>query len=274
MAALFHALWNFVVRKVYGDLTVLWLALCSACFLFLPPLLYVVLNCNALEQINSSFGYVIGTGILHALYFILLSRAYKYFEISTVYPIARGTGVGLTAIFAWILLKEEFSFAGLLGVCLIITGILIFSLQSCKGLRKMTGLNESFCVGIIIAAYSLIDKNGVNRTHPILYIWLMCLISLAIIGPIVIHHNQFKISNVFRRYKKYIFSIGLGSIGTYLMILYAFKKGPASYIVASRESSVIVGALLGFIFLKEKPSFYKILAITAITAGLVCIKLV
>jgi len=63
-----------------------------------------------------------------------------------------------------------------------------------------------------------------------------------------------------------------GSIGTYLMILYAFTKGAASYIVAVREFAVVLGALLGIVFLKERLTFAKFSAIVAITLGLVFIK--
>ena len=44
------------------------------------------------------------------------------------------------------------------------------------------------------------------------------------------------------------------SIRTYLMALYAFAKGAASYIVAVRELAVVLGALFGIVFLKERLS--------------------
>jgi len=63
-----------------------------------------------------------------------------------------------------------------------------------------------------------------------------------------------------------------GSIRTYLMILYAFTKGAANYIVAVREFAVVLGALFGIVFLKERLTLAKFSSIVAITLGLVFIK--
>ncbi len=46
-----------------------------------------------------------------------------------------------------------------------------------------------------------------------------------------------------------------------------------SYIVAFREFAVVIGSLLGFAFLGEKMTLYKVLGILLVTAGLVCIKI-
>ncbi|MBW1815232.1 MAG: hypothetical protein JRJ39_16735 [Deltaproteobacteria bacterium] len=56
--------------------------------------------------------YMITTGCIHAVYFTLLGISYQHGEISLVYPIARGSGVGLTAIFASLIFAEKFSLLG------------------------------------------------------------------------------------------------------------------------------------------------------------------
>ena len=73
--------------------------------------------------------------------------------------------------------------------------------------------------------------------------------------------------------RTYGIAIGLGSIITYLLILFAFRQGPASYIVAVREMSVVIGSVMGFVFLREQLTLRKIAGIIAITAGLVLIKI-
>jgi uncharacterized membrane protein len=59
----------------------------------------------------------------------------------------------------------------------------------------------------------------------------------------------------------------------YLIILYAFQQSDVSFVVATREVSVVFGSILGFIFLKEKITFPKIVGIVSVTTGLVIIKL-
>ena len=66
--------------------------------------------------------------------------------------------------------------------------------------------------------------------------------------------------------------IGVASLGTYFLILYAYTQGPVGYIVAVRESSVVLGALLGWVFLQERLTLLKATGILAIVGGLVLIK--
>jgi uncharacterized membrane protein len=63
-----------------------------------------------------------------------------------------------------------------------------------------------------------------------------------------------------------------GSVKTYLMVLFVFTKGAVSYVVAVREFDVVLGALVGIVFLKERLIPAKLYAIVAITSGLVFIK--
>ncbi len=67
--------------------------------------------------------------------------------------------------------------------------------------------------------------------------------------------------------------IGVGAMGTYLLILFAFPLEQASYIVAVREFSIVVGALLGAVFLTERLTPPKILGIAAIAGGLILVRL-
>jgi uncharacterized membrane protein len=73
--------------------------------------------------------------------------------------------------------------------------------------------------------------------------------------------------------KKYSLIIGLGSIGTYLIILFVFQMTQVSYVVAARESSVVFGAILGIMFLKEGCSTQKIFSIVCIIIGMLLIKI-
>jgi uncharacterized membrane protein len=77
----------------------------------------------------------------------------------------------------------------------------------------------------------------------------------------------------YQHLKTAICLIGMGSICTYLLILFTFRLGQVSYIVAVREFAVVIGALLGFLVLKERFTLGKFLGIVAITIGLVLVKM-
>ena len=115
-AAIGHALWNFVAYKVAGNVVVMWLSFASGILFVMPLCAYIWWQGTPLTLSWPAGICFLATGIFHALYFALLARAYEHGEISTVYPIARGSGVGLTAwwpISAWARIFRCWAQAGL-----------------------------------------------------------------------------------------------------------------------------------------------------------------
>ncbi|MCJ7773971.1 MAG: DMT family transporter [Desulfobacterales bacterium] len=270
-----HAGWNFAARKVSGNFIVLWFSLWVGC-LFLLPIAIGVLFKTGLNQTIQTSGipFIVVTGLIHAVYFTLLGISYKHGEISTVYPIARGSGVGLTAIFANLIYFEKISLLGAFGITLISLSILFMGFSSTHSAAKTKPLTASLCLGITISAYSLVDKMGVLYVHPVIYIWFLFFIPAIVLTPFIFWQYHDTVISTVKTHFKFALIIGIGSIITYLMILIAFKMGPLSYIVAVREFAVVFGALAGLIFLKEKFSIIKIIAIICITIGMICIKIV
>lgn len=115
------------MRSVQGDFTVIWLGSTSGAVLISPVGLWLLWNDpQVFAATVATLLCVVGTGVSHAAYMGLLARAYERGEISVVYPIARGTGVGVTAIAAVILLDEPLSGIGGLGILLVILGVLMY----------------------------------------------------------------------------------------------------------------------------------------------------
>jgi uncharacterized membrane protein len=101
----------------------------------------------------------------------------------------------------------------------------------------------------------------------------MFLIAGIALTPLLIRRYRGIPWQVAKQYSGYAAVIGIGSVGTYLIILFAFTKGPVGYIVAVREFAVVLGALAGIILLKERFTMAKALAICAIVIGIISIKL-
>lgn len=272
-AAFVHAVWNFIARKAAGNLVIIWLALLAGCLALLPGIAFFAgVGKLSLDVPAPAFGYVIATGLLHSVYFYLLARTYEKGEISVVYPILRGSGVALTAILAGFILGEEISPAGLAGIVLVVSGILMMGVSFFRRGVEAAPYGFALCVGLSIAAYSLVDKVGISRMTPVLYIWFMFLIAAVALWPLVLKHHGGEVLHTARSHPGYVMTIGIGSIGTYLMILFALQLTPVSYIVAAREFSVVVGALLGVVLLREKMTILKAAAIVSITSGLFFIR--
>lgn len=273
-ASVLHALWNYVARRVSGDLTVLWMGWCFGCLVLMPAVVAVcVFHDGPLIISREAWGYVIATGILHAIYFYALSAAYRYGELSLVYPISRGSGVGLTAVFALILLKETISPLGATGVALVITGIMVISTPAMARLRHSKSVVLALSVGCVIASYSLVDKVGVGQVQPVLYIWLMSALSILLMWPVVLRKNRFSFARVFQLHRKEIIAVGMGASVAYLLILYAFRQGMVSYVVATRELSIVFGTALGVTLLRERLTLPKVVATLMIVGGAILLKI-
>ena len=273
-AAVGHALWNFAARRVKGNQVALWLALSAGCLLLLP-LVAIMISRRGLYELTTPTGvaYMIATGLIHVAYFLFLSRAYEKGEISVVYPVARGSGSGFTALLAWLILGEEISPSGAAGIALIFAGIMLMGAPALRSPASLHGFKSVLGVGASIVTYSLVDKVGVSKVNPILYIWAMAFIVVLVMAPGIYRHHRHTFRQTAKENWRYIAFMSVGILGTYLMILFAFTLGPVSYIVAAREFSVVVGSILGFVFLKERPYPAKIVAIAAIAAGMILIKI-
>jgi len=271
LAALCHAGWNFAARRASGNFGILWLGICIASVCMTPIALFVARD-TGWETIPTPTAWVcvVATGVIHAVYFVLLARAYEGGDISVVYPVARGSGIGVTAVLAGLFLGEEIGLTGGAGIALISVGILAMGWPRRDGPRP--NLIMALAVGATIPAYSVIDKVGVSLVHPVVYVWLMFVQSALLTAPRALRRHGDQLRRALGSYLRPALIVGLGSMTTYLTILFAYRLGPVSYIVAARELSVVVGAGLGVAFLGERLTGTKALAIVAIALGLVALK--
>ena len=276
ISATLHATWNFVARRTGGNLTISWWSLWISCLFLLPFVLNVAATQGILEfvdMLSVGWWYILATGIIHTIYFWLLARAYKFGEISIVYPIARGSGIGLTGFLGWLILDENLNLPGIIGIGSICLGIFCIAFPLVKQTNSVKkGLISALGVGATIVSYSLIDKVGVNIVNPIVYIFGMFFLSGAFLTPFVIRKNAETLYTQLKSFWGSAIVISIGSTGAYLMILFAMTMGKIGYIVALREFAVAIGVILGFTFLKETITPRKVVALFMIICGLIFIK--
>src|SRR5215218_9162823 len=106
LAAICHATWNLLARRANEKLAFLWCGNLVSSILFLPLGAWLLLT----EPIPLLGWAVVGiSAILEALYYWTLAQAYRYGDLSLVYPIARGTAPILVPLLAAALLGERLS---------------------------------------------------------------------------------------------------------------------------------------------------------------------
>lgn len=267
-AALLHAVWNTSIKRVSGQYGVLWLGLWLGS---LVSGLGAALAGAPLTGFEEGWPWVAATGIIHGVYFILLAVTYRFADMTIAYPVARGTGVALTALTARFWLREHVSALGWTGIVAVTFGILALAFHGRLAAARRS-VRYAAAVGVSIAAFSVVDKVGVAHVSPA---WLVaCIFGLSalIITPHGLLYYRADIAKAAGSLKKYVAVFGLGSALNYFAILWAYQYAQASYVTALREFSVVIGCLLGFYVLREPITRMKVVGILAILSGLVCIR--
>jgi drug/metabolite transporter (DMT)-like permease len=269
LSALVHAVLNFFIKKVSGNFTLYWYGL-ALINIFIFAYSLCTFDVGTLTKNNIII--LVLSAVVNAVYFIVVSYSYVLEDISVVYPIARGTGVVGAALFSFFLLRETISPLTLLGIIITVAGILLIGFGKTNISHNIKPYLLAVCTGVLILAYTIIDKIAVRSIDPVFYSSTITLLAIIPLSGIA-HKTGFKntVSMVKKHFKEVVI-IGIGAAGGFLLILYAMRSEQASYIIPVREVSVVFAALLGFIFLKEKATPLKLSGIICITAGLILVK--
>ena len=273
-AAVAHAGWNLLAKPAAGGAAFVWLCAVAATLLYLPALVL------ALAADRGALGWTAlalmgGSGVLHALYFVGLQRAYATGDLSVVYPLARGTGPLLSATAAIAFLGERPSAVALAGATLIVAAVFALIRRSEDGTAAV-GQGTVFAVltGAAIAGYTLWDKRAVDAEglSPIVYYWGTNLATTALLTPVALRRRE-ALRRAWATSRARAAGVGLLSPLAYVLILYALARAPVSAVAPARESSIVVGTLLGIFVLGEGDRRRRLAAAAAILLGVVVLTL-
>jgi drug/metabolite transporter (DMT)-like permease len=269
-AAVLHAGWNALTKRAADPVVFLWWVGLLASALYAPIALVILFRDGFTA---AAIPFVLGTIVLHALYFFALGRAYTTGDYSLVYPIARGLGVALVPIAALALWDERLSPLGTLGVTLVATGIFFLHWRPGAWTRAAflaSGTGWALATGVLIASYSLLDKAGVARLHPFAYIWLMEMGSCALLTPVALAKRG-PMRREWRANRATIAAAALMSPTGYLLVLFAFQFSKTGYVVAAREMSIVLSAVIGSVWLKEGGLGRRLAGAVVVLAGVACV---
>lgn len=276
-AAAIHAAWNALAKRAHHPIAFLWSSVALAT-LVLAPLGLRYLPAEGIPA--SAVPFVIATTLIHAVYFYALARGYASGgDLSLVYPIARGLGVALVPVIALLLLDERLSLLGALGVALVVAGIAAISLVTAgegrvrgNDRRLATGTGWAILTGLTIAAYSLVDKVGVSHLHPLPYLGLLGVGMTLLLAPVV-WRARVAFVHEWRVNWRAILVASTLNLTSYLLVLFAFRLAKAGYVVAARESSIVLSVLIGWLWLGEGGLGRRLIGAAVVLAGVVCVTL-
>ena len=255
-SAFLHAFWNYLAKKSRNKIAFIWWFIFAAGIFYFPMFLYFF---PGMKISATGWGCIVATGILHTLYFFFVGSSYELGDLSVVYPLARGFGPFWVPILAVVILGEQLSIPGIIGIVFVVVGIYVIHLKSFSfktvfgpftAIRNTASI-WALLTGCTIAAYSLVDKVGVQSVHPAVYIYFMFLIPLLFLTPYVLVKQRKTLKPEWQINKGPIMVVGFLVVFTYLLILFAMQTSNVSYVVAAREVSIVFSASFGIMWLGE-----------------------
>jgi drug/metabolite transporter (DMT)-like permease len=254
-AALVHAVWNMLLAGARDSQAATGVAMAIGCLAFAPVAL-LAWNVRA-----GAWPYVGASAVLELLYFALLALAYSRFELSAVYPLARGSAPVIVLLVSAIALGASLSFWAVLGILLVAAGVV---------LARGAGAGQpllALAVGAAIAGYTLVDKEGLRHADPLPYL------ELVLVVPAVAY-----LAWIGRRRARAALGwrsavAGVGMFGAYALVLAALRLAAAAPVAAVRETSIVIAVVLGALVLHEPVGRRRSLGAVAIVAGVAAIAL-
>lgn len=268
--ALLHACWNALIRgstdrTLDTVLVVACAAVIAACALPFAPL-----------PAPASWPFLIASGLIHVIYFMLVAQSYRHGDLSFAYPIMRGSAPVVSAVAAALLLTEYPSAGGWMGVLLISGGIMLLAADSWRtGAFQGRAALFALATAAIIVVYTLTDGIGARLSQQAAAYtgWMFVLTAIPLVA-IFLARNGRATCSYFRRHWHRGLLGGACTLGSYGLALWAMTQAPIALVAALRETSVIFGALIAATLLDERLSRVRWTAIAVVTVGAVVIKLV
>jgi len=256
-AAFLHAFWNLLLARARDPEGATAVALVSSVLVF-APVTAIVWKVEA-----SVWPFIVVTSLLQLLYFVLLATAYTKAELSIVYPIARGTAPVLVLIVGVVALGAGASAAQAAGVCLVGFGVIL--VRGLRGHADLVGTGFALAIASTIAAYTLVDKRGIEHAGPIPYLELgMLPASLGYAALVLARRGRAPIRAELRLAPVVA---GITSFGAYVLVLAALSRASAASVAAVRETSIVIATAAAARILRERVDKTRLVGAAVVVAG-------
>ncbi len=265
-AAVTHASWNALAHAIKDQLLAFTLvcvggALCGLLLICLAPVPAV-----------GAWPFLLASVAVHLAYMTLLMRSFRLGDFSQMYPVARGTAPLVVTVLAAVFLGERpgvWQTTGVVVASCGLAGVALWGLRGGSGAPRWPALAAALGTGLAIASYTVIDGVGVRASGSSLGYtgWLLLIQGWEIpLFALARHRGEFvawlrpvAIRGLFG---------GALSVIAYGLVLWAQTRGDLAPISALRESSIIVGAIIGSVFFNERFGRPRLIGAVLMVAGI------
>jgi len=269
-AAACHAGWNVLIKVGLDPLsttTLIAVGAAAVSFVCLPL---------AGMPASQAWPWLGASAIIHLLYFAALIESYRAGDLGQVYPIARGSAPLMTAIASAAFVGEQLSPLGWSGIVTLAAGVLLLAARGGRGIVQLDrrGVGYALLTALTICAYSVTDGIGVRLSrNPSAYVvWLFVANAIALV-PYALWRDLNGITAAMRRFGLRGLAGGALQTLSYGIALWAMTLAPIALIASLRETSVLFGAMIAVLVLKEPLRTARVAAAVLIVCGVVLIRL-
>jgi drug/metabolite transporter (DMT)-like permease len=277
-SAFMHALWNLLVKRSrHKTVFIWWMFIASGgLFTLILPLVPQPFYWPGVETLL-----MIAVGATcFVLYHLCNGRAYRGGDLSVVYPLCQ-TSMIYVPIWGVVLLGERLSITGICGIMLVVFGTYSVQLQRLslaelvRPFRDLASQSVRFALaaGFIYSIGSIAEKNGVRNYSPlyftyILVIFMLVLMTFNLARPKYRRHIREELAE----HWGLILCSGPVMMASFLTFRYGLNLSPVSYAVPVRQVSILVGVLIGILFLGESFGRIRLISALFILAGAALIR--
>lgn len=289
ISAVVHASWNFVGKRSRPMAAFFAIASFTG-FLLLVPFA-VAWRSTLVAAPASVWVRLIPAGFFQMLYFVGLAGAYRTGDMSVAYPIARALPVMLVPAASLVIGQgEPIPVLSLLGMGAVAAGVLVVAQPTFRGFswRSFGARWFAFAVlaGIGTSGYSMVDDAALREFRavldpqigsfraPVLYAMLESFATALnlVIASLLVRGLRGTLREVRAVPARVAIVSGIGIVVAYGIVLVALGFADnVSYVVAFRQVSLPIGALLAVMLLHERVTATRVMGTLVLLVGLVAI---
>ena len=264
MAAVLHATWNALVKGA-GDRAVM-LALVALGHVIPGIILALIVPMPAPE----AWPFIVASTVIHWGYYFFLSLAYRFGDLSFVYPIAREAAPVLIALGALTFADEHLPLLAWIAIGTISSGIFLLAAVRHADPRA---IGAALVTSSLIACYSVVDGIGIRLSgSPLGYIAWLFIAEIFVAGYVALTRWP-RVTATASASVLIGLTGGILSGLAYALVLYAKTLAPLGIVSALRETSVIFAALFGILWFGERQMTRRLIAAAVVAVGIVLLAL-
>lgn len=267
-----HAYWNYLIKSSENKHVFTAFSKLAEVIIFALPAIYFLTT----TPFHSHFvGLILVAATITFLNYFFLSSAYKYGDLSLVYPVSRSSIIFLPVL-AYFFIGETIDHIGLLAILLILLGTVVMHLDSfdLAGIKSFLinirnkGSIYALLAALAVAGYTLWDKISISKMEPFLYFYLYTFIIACFYNLFVsTRFSRKELQQEWSLNKFKIIQVGFFNSFTYILVLTALTMSKATYVGGLRQLSIVVGAFLGYKLLGERLGKPKVVGILVSIIG-------